>query len=163
MASVEVLAAVTLVQDRCHRVVVLHTVLYTVLCPNAASHQRYGKGRIMDYPLWVSQDLPIRRLDNPGRRRLQTPQKQVQAQPPLTMHLVFLIVSCNVKIQGHPLACVGDYSMRVILAPMVLRRSSILVSARCGRCDSRRRHSWQLSAWQCRRGCRVTPCGWLAV
>ena len=86
MAEVETLAAVSIFQDRCHRVAVLHTVLYTVLCPNAASHQRYGKGRIMDYPLRSGQDLPIRRLDNPRRRRLQTPQEQVQAQNTLNLH-----------------------------------------------------------------------------
>lgn len=51
MAQAKTLAAVTIVQDWCHRVAVLHSILYTVLCPDAASHQRHGKGRIMDRPL----------------------------------------------------------------------------------------------------------------
>ena len=88
MAQVEVLAAVTLLQDRCHRVAVLHTVLYTVLCPNAAAHQRFGKGHIMDRLFRTGKNLPIRRPDHPRRRGLQTPQKQTQTQNLLTSELV---------------------------------------------------------------------------
>lgn len=84
MAQVEVLATVSLFQDRCHCVVVLHTVLYIVLCPNAATHQRFGKGHIMDHPLRPGKDLPIRRPDHPRRRRLQTPKKQTQTQNTVT-------------------------------------------------------------------------------
>ena len=96
MAEVETLAAVTIFQDRCHRVAVLHTVLYTVLCPNAAAHQRFGKGHIMDHPFRTGKDLPIRRPDNPRRRRLQTPKKQAQTQNILTSDLVIRLL-CAVE------------------------------------------------------------------
>ena len=84
MAQAETLAAVTFLQDRCHRVVVLHPVLHIVLCPNAAADQRYSKGCIMDHPLRPGKDLSIRRPDHPRRRGLQTPQEQTQAQKILT-------------------------------------------------------------------------------
>ena len=80
MAQVETLAAVALLQDWCHRAVVLHPVLHPLLRPNAAAHQRHGKGHIMDHPLRPGQDLSIRRPDHPRRRRLQTPKNQTQTQ-----------------------------------------------------------------------------------
>ena len=80
MAQAEKLAAVALLQDRCHRAAVLHPVLHPVLRPDAVAHQRYGKGHIMDHPLRSGQDLSIRRPDHPRRRRLQTPKNQTQTQ-----------------------------------------------------------------------------------
>ena len=78
MAQAEKLAAVALLQDRCHRAAVLHPVLHPVLRPNAVAHQRHGKGHIMDRPLRPGQDLPIRRPGHPRRRRLRTPKNQAQ-------------------------------------------------------------------------------------
>ena len=92
MAQTQILAAVTLFQDRCHRVVVLHTVLHTVLCPNAAAYQRFGKGHIVDHPLRPGKDLSIRRSDHPRRRGLQTPQRQTQTQNTLIPLIVILLI-----------------------------------------------------------------------
>lgn len=64
--SGKALATVTVVQNRCHCLAVLHSLLCPVLRSDAITHQCCGKGRFMDSPLWVGQDLSVWGIDDSG-------------------------------------------------------------------------------------------------
>lgn len=68
----EALATVTVVQDGCHRVAVLHSLLYLIVRPDAIAHQRSGKRCFMDRSFRIGQDLSVWGLDNFRRRGIQT-------------------------------------------------------------------------------------------
>ena len=53
------MAAIPVIQDWCHRPVVLHTLLYPVLRPDVAAHQYISKGRALGCALRTGQDLPV--------------------------------------------------------------------------------------------------------
>ena len=55
-----------IVQDWCHRPDVLHTLLYPVLCPDAAAYQYNSKRRALGCALRTGQDLPVWRSDHSG-------------------------------------------------------------------------------------------------
>ena len=65
------MVAISFIQDRRHRPVVLHTLLYPVFCPDAAANQRGCQRHIMDSTFRNGEDLPIRGPYYSWSRRIQ--------------------------------------------------------------------------------------------
>jgi len=52
----------------------VRAVLHLLVCPDGTAHQRPGQGRLVGHLLRLGQDIPVRRLDNTGRRRMEATQ-----------------------------------------------------------------------------------------